>query len=78
MKCIVKSLDNKMESMSIFIDVSKAFDSVHHSFLLTLLIDIGVRGTPLKWSKIYLSYRSQIVSISNKMSDSIELKIEVP
>ncbi len=78
MEYIVKSLDNQMKTMSIFLDLSKAFDCVHHQFLLDILNNFGVRGLPLKWIESYLSNRIQIVSINNKISNSIQLKYGVP
>jgi len=78
MEFIVQNLDSKMKTMSVFLDLSKAFDCVHHQFLLKILHDSGVRGTPLKWIESYLTNRKQIVSMSNKISEFQELKFGVP
>ncbi len=65
MEFVVKSLDNRMKTMSVFLDLSKAFDCVHHKFLIQILNNFGVRGNALEWIRSYLSNRNQIVSINN-------------
>lgn len=78
MEFIIRSLDNQMKTMSVFLDLSKAFDCVHHKFLLHILNNLGVRGLSLKWIESYLSNRTQIVSINNTFSNSIQLSFGVP
>ena len=49
-------LDNK-HVVSVFCDLSKAFDCVNHEQLLMKLNQIGIRGIPLKWFHSYLKDR---------------------
>ena len=51
--------------ISLFLDFSKAFDTVNHGILLSKLYHYGVRGIPLKWFENYLYNRSQFVKIDN-------------
>ena len=51
-------LDNK-HVISVFCDLSKAFDCVNHKLLLTKLNKIGIRGIALKWFQSYLEGRLQ-------------------
>ena len=44
---------------AVFIDFSKAFDSIEHPLLLTKLQSIGVNNKALDWFKDYLSNRRQ-------------------
>ena len=47
----------------VFLDVSKAFDTVPHSFLLAKLNKLGLDPYLLQWIRNYLSDRSQYVYI---------------
>lgn len=68
------------KAMIIFcIDMSSAFDTVHHGSLLeTLEQRIGLQGTCLKWFESYLSNRKQSVCISGVRSSPRDLKYGVP
>jgi hypothetical protein len=61
---ILNSLDDKKEIFGLFFDLTKAFDRVDHTVLITKLEQIGVRGIPLDWFKSYISKRSQVVTIN--------------
>lgn len=56
---IYSNLDKKYSLLSIFIDFTKAFDTVRHDILLQKLYYYGVRGTIYNWFHDYLSHRNQ-------------------
>ena len=49
----------------LFLDVSKAFDTVNHSLLLSKLQHLGLSGSSLSWFHSYISERSQVTSLSD-------------
>jgi len=73
-----KSTDRKASSHIIFLDFSKAFDSVPHRRLLLKLEHIGVRGTLLHWVRGFLSNREQRVIIDGQMLDWAQITSGVP
>ena len=56
---ITKSIDNKLKVLALHLDVSKAFDSLNQSILLSKLEHYGVRGTVLSWFSSYFSLHFQ-------------------
>lgn len=48
---------------SLFLDLSKAFDSLDHNMILRKLDLLGIKGTVYNWFGDYLSGRNQIVEI---------------
>ena len=62
----------------IFLDFSKAFDTVYHSLLMNKLINYGIRGIASQWFTSYLLNRRQFVSIGNANSDSRVITHGVP
>ena len=51
---ISAAIDRKEYSVGIFLDLSKAFDTVNHAILLKKLHVYGIRGLALDWIKSYL------------------------
>lgn len=47
--------DNKEVTLGVFVDLSKAFDTVNHNILLQKLSFYGLNGMPLSWFHSYLS-----------------------
>ena len=75
---IQTSIDSSSYSCGIFLDLSKAFDTVNHKFLLDKLFFYGIRGIALEWFKSYLCNRKQFVSIGNSNSDIKPIPMGVP
>jgi hypothetical protein len=75
---ISEEMDNKKYSIGIFLDLSKAFDTIDHSILLKKLEIYGIRGVALKWFSNYLLNRSQCVAINDVISLPNDIKCGVP
>ena len=61
-------------SLGIFLLLTKAFDTVNYTILLSKLEHYRIRGIPLLWFKNYLSKRKQYVHykrVDSQMSDII-------
>ena len=67
---VTKSLDRNNIVVSLFIDLKKAFDTVHHRILLRKLYAYGIRGVLLKWFESYLTDRSQYVIYDGVRSET--------
>ena len=71
-------LKEKKHVLGIFLDLSKAFDTISHDKLLSKLSCYGIRGNALKLIESYLSNRSQYVSVLNENSDCLPVQWGVP
>lgn len=65
---IIDAFENKQFSVGIFLDLSKAFDTVNHDILLNKLEHFGVRGLALDWFRSYISNRRQFVTFNSHNS----------
>ena len=68
---VITSLNSSYHSMGIFIDFSKAFDTIQHSILLKKLDHYGIRGIALHLIKNYLTNRKQYIFWDNNCSSSL-------
>jgi len=75
---ILNSLNNKEKVAGIFLDMSRAFDTVNHMVLLNKAERMGVRGVPLMFIESYLKGRSQVVTVNGSISESKETFIGLP
>ena len=74
---VSNALNNGEYCIGIYLDLKKAFDVVNHNILLAKLINLGVKGTSLKWFRSYLSSRSQCVDINGTISPPLDISISV-
>ena len=54
---VTKGFQNGLYTAALFLDLSKAFDTLEHRVLIMKLKKYGIRGTCLEWFRSYLSNR---------------------
>ena len=75
---ILEELEKKNMVAGIYLDLSKAFDTVDHNILLHKLHHYGIRGQPLKWFQSYLENRQQYAIVNGAKSELREIQYGVP
>ena len=72
------NLSRNVHSLVLFLDFSKAFDTIPHQGLIDSLENIGIRGDCIELFKNYLSCRSFVVKIKDKFSAPCDIYYGVP
>jgi len=74
---ISNSLHNRENCIGIFIDLSKAFDTIDHAILFDKLEYYGIRWNMITWFRNYLKNRFQYVTLNNSCSKLLKITIRV-
>ena len=75
---LITALENNEIVIGIFLDFSKAFDTVDHKILLSKLSHYGIRGVAHSWFTSYLSNRKQYVTYNGTSSATRNIIYGVP
>lgn len=75
---IEKCLKDKQHVIGIFIDLSKAFDTIDHRILLSKLNNYGIRGNAYDLINSYLTNRMQYVHVLDENSEKLPISYGVP
>ena len=76
---IRKEIDNGKLGGAVYIDLTKAFDTVGHSVLLSFKVTVyGIEGMKLCWISDYLFHRMQHVFFDRVFSESQSVTCGVP
>ena len=76
---LIRNIVQNLYSCCLFLDLSKAFDTVDHEILHNKLYQsFGVRGVPRDLIRSYLTNRYQYTNISNHLSNKIKVTCGVP
>ena len=75
---LTEQLENNETPFCIFIDLSKAFDTLDHNILLNKLKYYGLDDISLSWFKSYLTERKQYVEIEGYRSEMQTINTGVP
>ena len=71
-------MDTNEIPLNIFLDLSKAFDTIDHSILLHKLKYYGLKGSTLNLFQSYLSNRKQYTEIEDTTSTILPIQVGVP
>ena len=63
-------MENGLITISIFLDLSKVFDTINHRILLTKLHHYGIRGNAHRWFTSCLVNRLQYTEFGSAKSSS--------
>ena len=66
---LTKAISNNKHTIGIFIDLSKAFDTIDHNILLDKLDAYGIRGTAHDLINSYIRNRKQCTKFDEEVSD---------
>ena len=70
---VIKGKEQGLYTVSLFLDLSKAFDSIEHSMMLKKLETYGIRGNALDWFRSYPSNRQIRTKYLIESSRKVEL-----
>ncbi len=71
-------MDKMNRPVNIFLDLSKAFDTLDHTMLLQKLEYYGINWTAHKLMESYITNRNQYVEINETNSDTLTLITCIP
>ena len=75
---IAQQVEKTNVTLGVFIDLSKAFDTINRNILLDKLKSYGMRGIVNNWFKSYLDNRQQYVQIDESKSRHLKIICGVP
>ena len=75
---ILTAMDINNIPVNIYLDLSKAFDTLDHAILLDTLYYYGIRGNSLKLLSSYPANRQQFVELRSSKSTMLQVSTGVP
>lgn len=72
------ALNSKLYTIAVFLDFSKAFDTVNKDIMIKKLDRLGLRGVPNDFFKSYLTERKIYVEVNNCTSKTVTTNIGLP
>ena len=77
LKYHINNLDNHKIYITIFFDLSKAFDHINHKILINKLKNLDLSDDAITWFNNYLKNRYQITKIGGHSSSAMKIKMGV-
>ena len=69
---VLQSKNDEMHSAALFLDLSKAFDTLNHSVLLQKLERYGIRGICNNWFRSYLTGQTLVAKINTALNQIVK------
>ena len=75
---LLENIDKGLLTGLLFLDLSKAFDTLHYSIMLNKLTSLGMNRSAVQWFRSYLNMRTQSVCTNGVLSEPQPLSFGVP
>ena len=75
---VIKEQEMGKHTAVLFLDLSKAFDTLEHKVLLKKLEIYGIRGSLLNWFESYLYQRKLMAKCNNRLSNEYNINYGTP
>ena len=72
---IYESFEKDHYTLGVFIDLSKAFETVDHTILIKTLEMYGIKGINLARFRSYLTNRKQYISITRDLKQTLRISV---
>ena len=77
-KTMLENIDKGLITGLIFLDLSKAFDTLDHSIMLDKLSSLGMNRSTVQWFRSYLTMLTQSVCTNGVLSEPQPISFGVP
>ena len=74
----IQKRESKHKIVAVFLDLSRAFETVDRAILIDILELNGLGGTVLKWFKSWLTNRTQFTRFKEKLSEPLHTSDGIP
>lgn len=71
-------MDSGRLTGAVFLDLSKAFDTVDHNLLLHKIKSVVLSEVTINWFQSYLAHRNQRTSVGDTLSVAAPITVGVP
>ena len=75
---IYENLDKRNYVCCVYIDYSKAFDTLDHDIFCKKLRNFGLNNTVIEWCRDYLQHRQLCVKVEDNVSELKQITYEYP
>ena len=75
---LIKNIENKLITCSIFVDLAKAYDTIDHKIFIAKLEKYGIRGVPLQLIESFFTNWQQYTTIKSTKSATNKVLCDIP